>query len=226
MFTIQRTAFGSRHGAPSQPSESEGYFAFFNLHFHGLGIAAAGQAAQSRRGSRLSKGIAPAVYTLGDQQRRRPASAVTKAAAEAFSPQGGGGERVLEEKPGTVFFLKRGWGRWEIGSESGRRRGLGPRGRDGDAGASLPTLGTAVSPPRTVPRAPWWRWSRLTLLHSQVTRRKKRKKKKKWVRQMQRGKSIGIREKREESRISHSCFTGSQLVPQKKKKKKPGCERE
>ncbi|XP_043769113.1 dihydropyrimidinase-related protein 3 isoform X3 [Cervus elaphus] len=37
---------------------------------------------------------------------------------------------------------------------------------------------------------------------------------------MQRGKSIGIREKREESRISHSCLTGSQLVPQKEKKKK------
>lgn len=178
MFTIQRTAFGSRHGAPSQPSESEGYFAFFDSHFHGLGIAAAGQAAQSRRGSRLSKGIAPAVYTLGDQQRRRPASALTKAAAAAFSPQGGGGGRVPEEKPGAVFFLKRGSGRWEIGTESGQRRGLGPRGREGDAGASLPTLGTAVSPPRTVPRAPWWRWSRLTLLHSQVTKKEEKEKEK------------------------------------------------
>lgn len=49
-------------------------------------------------------------------------------------------------------------------------------------------------------------------------RGKKRKKKKKWVRQMQRGKSIGIREKREESQISHSCLMGSQLAPQKKKK--------
>ena len=47
---------------------------------------------------------------------------------------------------------------------------------------------------------------------------KKRKKKKKWVRQLQRGKSIGIREKREESQTSHSCLTGSQLAPQKKKK--------
>lgn len=36
---------------------------------------------------------------------------------------------------------------------------------------------------------------------------------------MQRRKSIGIREKREESQISHSCLTGSQLAPQKKKKK-------
>ncbi|XP_040309418.1 dihydropyrimidinase-related protein 3 isoform X1 [Herpailurus yagouaroundi] len=46
---------------------------------------------------------------------------------------------------------------------------------------------------------------------------------------MQRGKSIGIREKREESRSSHSCLTGSQLARQKKKKKKkkkPGRERE
>lgn len=55
---------------------------------------------------------------------------------------------------------------------------------------------------------------------------KKRKKKKKWVRQMQRGKSIGIREKREESRSSHSGLTGSQLARHKKKKKKPGRERE
>lgn len=116
MFTIQRAADGSRHGVPSQPSESEDYFAFFDPHFHGLGLAAAGQAARSRRGPRLSKGIAPAVYTLGDQQRRRPASVVTKAAAAAFSPQGGGGERVPEEKPGAVSFQKRGWGRWEIGS--------------------------------------------------------------------------------------------------------------
>lgn len=43
------------------------------------------------------------------------------------------------------------------------------------------------------------------------------KKKKKWVRQMQRGKSIGIREKREESQTSHSYLTGSQLAPPKKK---------
>lgn len=147
MFTIQRTADGGRHGVPSQPSESEGYFAFFDPHFHGLGRAAAGQAARSRRGSRLSRGIAPAARTLGDQQRQRPASAVTKAAAAALSPQGGGGERVPEGKPGAVSFLKRGWGRWEIGSESAGRRGPGPAGREGDAGASLPTRGTAASPP-------------------------------------------------------------------------------
>lgn len=58
---------------------------------------------------------------------------------------------------------------------------------------------------------------------------------KKWVRQMQRRKSIGIREKWEESQISHSCLTGSQLAPQKKKQKRNpnpgvnasggGCER-
>ena len=137
MFTIQRTADGGRHGVPSQPSESEDYFAFFDPHFHGVGMAAAGQAARSRRGSRLCSGIAPAACTLRDQQRRRPASAVTKAAAAASSPQGGGGERVPEGKPGAVSFLKRGWGSWEIGSESARRRGLGPR----DGRATLLLLG-------------------------------------------------------------------------------------
>lgn len=79
--------------------------------------------------------------------------------------------------------------------------------------------GTAPSPPGKVPRAPWWRWSGLAPPHSQVTHTKR---KKKWVRHMQRGKSIGIRQKREESRISHSCLTGSQLASQKGKKKSPG----
>lgn len=164
---------------PRSRPRVRGCFAFSDAYFHGLGIAAAGQAAQSQPSSRLSKG-SRRLFAPSDQQRRRSASAITKAAAVASSPRGGEGERVPGGKSRAVSFLKPGWGRWGIGPRASRRRGRFPglrRGQEGYAGASLPpTPGTAASPPRTVPRAPWWRWSRLAPLHSQVTRKKKEEK--------------------------------------------------
>lgn len=212
---------------PRSRPRVRGCFAFSDAYFHGLGIAAAGQAAQSQPSSRLSKGSRrlflhtqrPAEAALGLRDNKGSCRRIQPA---RWRRRAGSGREVQsrllsETRVGKVG--NRTTGKSEAWALS--RAAAGPGGLRWCLSAA-DTRDCSIPPPRprTVPRAAWWRWSRLAPLHSQVTRKKKEEK----VGEADARRKIN-RDKREEGGVADQPFL-SYGVPagtakeRKKKKKK------
>ena len=155
--------------APRSPARVSGCFTFSDRYCQGLRRAAGLPGCTKCEQVSAFSGFAPRVYTRSYRQRRP--FAVTKTAPPPVSPREGGGERALQEgsrKPSPIQNEDRDGGKADPGLAEGvgASRGSTPEARvgrpgegagaGGDARALLPPPGTAASPPRKVPRAPWW----------------------------------------------------------------------